>query len=705
MPDSSDSSRYGATSQPLLLLLASVAAVAWLGYVAFAVITDGSFIQSATPRDWVEIMAQAFVPVAACFALVAATRPSSAVAPAPGLQAGDLEASEASFTGLVSRVDLVRSLLARDVDALALSAQTLEANARSSQTLLAGIVSATEVAATSSASLAATLPAAAEAAGAINRSLIESATEARRQTDALEAAAKSLVTSSQAVRQEGEATVSALSAAVADLSTRTADLSASSKADLAAIAAEADTAFASTADALQAVREGVAQQSKALATSLAEARATLDLIGGEAARTISRRIEGLAADAATIEARLQAQLLATESLGVQAERSFKLLDARLDHSATTSQAVLDGLTARVQTVTASIASLSEPLRDTRTATSELESGVASLREAALQTIDVLVETLPVRTVEASRAAETMTTELRALASIIDTAHDKAAALADPIAESRQALLQATEGYAAQRQAIEAASLALVVELEQARQLISQVEDQTRDTSLAAATRLVDAMSRVREVAQQTAGTMRETLDNVIVEARDSLATAADAAMRQSFAGPILAQAREAEAIAQTASERTAASMAALAATLKLLDARASERTSSLEQASVRDLQAASTLLTDRLASKAISIASALGKPMSDADWAQWRRGERSMFNRRAISLLDKRDAKALKEMVANDHEFADAARQFTADFEALIARLSPSPDSPVASALLSSDPGRLAAALIEILEN
>ncbi len=695
----------GPDSSPLALLIASVASLAWLVYVAFATLSDGNFLLAAGPRDWVALVAQASVPVAACFAIVAALRRTPPAAPALGVASEVLEESEARFTGLVSRVDSVRALLARDLDAVSGTTQALEASARTSQALLADIVSATQAAAASGESLAASLPQSAEAAAAINRALQDAGAEAGRQTEAVGAAAQRLLESSENMRGQGETVVAALSEALAGLSRRASETGSEGRTMLAGVMADADAAFATTADALLSMREGVAQQSQALAASLAEARATLDLIGGDAARAVGRRLEGLASQAESIEARLQAQIATAELLGTQAERSFKLLDARLTHSADTSQSTLDSLGTRIQTVTATMSALVEPLRETRAATAELESGVASLRESALQTVDILAETLPVRTVEASKAADTMTTELRALASIIDEAHAKAAALADPIAHSRAALLEATEGYAAQRIAIETAGQALVVELEQARQLISQVEDQTRDTSLAAASRLVDAMTRVREVAQQTAGTMRETLDGVIGEARASLATAADTAMRQSFAGPIVAQAREAETIAQAASERTAASMAALAGTLKLLDSRASERSASLEEAASRDLLAAATLLTDRLASKAVSIASALGKPMTDADWAQWRSGERSMFNRRAISMLEKRESRAVKALLASDPEFADAARHYTADFDALVARMGQSPHSPVASALLSSEPGRLAAALIEVLED
>jgi len=92
----------------------------------------------------------------------------------------------------------------------------------------------------------------------------------------------------------------------------------------------------------------------------------------------------------------------------------------------------------------------------------------------------------------------------------------------------------------------------------------------------------------------------------------------------------------------------------------------------------------------------------MGKPMSDADWTAWRKGERSLFNRRALSLLEKREARALKEQIAADPELGETVRHYTADFAALLARTG---DAGLAPALLSSDAGRLAAALIEVLED
>jgi hypothetical protein len=243
----------------------------------------------------------------------------------------------------------------------------------------------------------------------------------------------------------------------------------------------------------------------------------------------------------------------------------------------------------------------------------------------------------------------------------------------------------------------------LVELQQARTLIGELEQQTRDTSLSATTRLVEAMTRVREVATQTTGTVREMLDGVLAEAREALAEAADEAMRRSYAEPIAARAREAEAAASAAAERTASSMAVLASTLKLLEDRSSDRVHQLEEARQEDLLAAASLLTDRLSEAAVSIASALGKPMDAADWAQWRRGERGLFNRRAMALLHRREAKKLKGLVASDPDFARSARYFTVAFDSLVRRFEA--EIPVlATALQGSDQGRLAAALSEVLE-
>ncbi|MFQ3595470.1 MAG: hypothetical protein SNJ63_05105, partial [Sphingomonadaceae bacterium] len=118
----------------------------------------------------------------------------------------------------------------------------------------------------------------------------------------------------------------------------------------------------------------------------------------------------------------------------------------------------------------------------------------------------------------------------------------------------------------------------------------------------------------------------------------------------------------------------------------------------------RSLVSASALLTDRLAGEAVSIASALGRPMDDEDWKRWRQGERGLFKRRALSLLERQEAREVRALLERDPDFAEAARRYSAGFEALLERLEAGPGRGLAALLRDSDSGRLAAALTEVLE-
>jgi hypothetical protein len=196
---------------------------------------------------------------------------------------------------------------------------------------------------------------------------------------------------------------------------------------------------------------------------------------------------------------------------------------------------------------------------------------------------------------------------------------------------------------------------------------------------------------------------------VIEEARQGLAGAAGEATRSAFIEPIEAHARQAAAIATAASntareaaERTAAGMAALAATTRALDARVTETDTRLSRASAEAMAATAALLNDRLAAAAIDLSAAMGKPMSDADWAAWNRGERGMFSRRTVGLLDKADRGRIGNLAAANPDFASAARRYVGDYDALLARLAIDPRGDALTAMLrDTATGRLASALAE----
>lgn len=687
------------TSIRTSFLVVSLLSVLWLVFGIWSMANEGMAISNLSQA--LQAMAILLTPIAALYALASALNNRERL---PTLRAPDsIEETESRLSGVATRIEALRGSLANELEGLGTAAAALEAQSKSAHKLVQDLAAASTGAAEASRSLESIVPQAVRAADTLRQTLVESGAEAQAQASRSEAAARALTDGLQALGTRGEATSASLGQALAQLEAQAERGRTQSEAGIRAIRGETDSLFEVLENTLVAKRDALSKQGDTLVQQLTDAYARLEALANASADGLAQRLDALGKQAEAIEGRLKAQASSTEALAASGERAFQLLDARLAHSSETSRTSLDRLSTRVQEVSSELNRLTQPLKDTQGAAQELETAVVSLKETALQTVDVLGQTIPERTVDAARAADSLSAELQTLVRAIDDAHSRALSLAEPVAATQSVLDKASAAYSNQRDAIEAAGQALVAELQQARTLIGEVEEQTRDTSLSAATRLVDAMTRVREVATQTTGTMREMLDGLLAEARESLGSAADEAMKRSYAEPVARHAREAEAAAASAAERTAGSMAALANTLKLLEDRTTDRVGKFEAAQQADLLAAASLLTDRLSQSSVSIASALGRPMDDADWAQWRKGERGMFNRRALSLLEKRETKELKSLLESDGEFARSARDYSAAFDALVRRFEGQAPS-LAAALQGSDQGRLAAALSEALE-
>lgn len=653
----------------------------------------------------VERPGAAWLPVIAFFVAAGAAsladRPAKAGRPDP---AADPEAALARLDGAAARVAELRAALAADLRSIAEATATLAAQIGAARDELAETTRAAGALGENARALGTTLAAASASAEELGRGLQSARLDAEAGAQAILGLAERIAAARAAETRDAGEALARLEVLLEAIAARAAETRAQLAEESGAIEASARIALAETGRAAALLGETVEAQAAALAAQAVEARRTLEQLGSEASQQVGRRLEALARAAEDVEARLARQLAATEAIGTSAERAFQLLDARLDHSASVSAETLEKMAGRVQAVHGGIDSMLVPLRAAREALLELETATDRLAEGTQAVLARLATEMPERAAAVAEMARAMDGEIAVALDRLERAAASAEALPGPIRESQAAFEAAALGFERQRESVKIAGEALVVELEQARQLIAEVEQATEATSLAAATRLVDAMTRVREVAQQTTGTLREMLAGVIGEARESLAHVADEAMRRSFAGPIAEQAGEAAEAARAAAERTAASMAALAATIVRLEGRASSTRVDLEEAAQRELAAAAAFLGDQLASASVSIASALGQPMSDEDWTRWRKGERTMFQRRAVRLLDKADRARLQTLIAQNPAFADAARAYTAGFDALLARFERAGAPGVATALLDSDSGRLAAALTEALE-
>ena len=111
------------------------------------------------------------------------------------------------------------------------------------------------------------------------------------------------------------------------------------------------------------------------------------------------------------------------------------------------------------------------------------------------------------------------------------------------------------------------------------------------------------------------------------------------------------------------------------------------------------------LLTESLNSTAIDVTKILSNDVADTDWATYLKGDRGIFTRRAVQLLDNGQARDILSAYETDGEFRAHVNRYIHDFEAMLRGvLSGRDGSAVGVTLLSSDIGKLYVALAQAIE-
>lgn len=140
----------------------------------------------------------------------------------------------------------------------------------------------------------------------------------------------------------------------------------------------------------------------------------------------------------------------------------------------------------------------------------------------------------------------------------------------------------------------------------------------------------------------------------------------------------------------------------LAANLERRVAQARERA---EEQVDNDFARRMALITDSLNSNAIDIAKALSADVSDTAWAAYLRGDRGIFTRRAVNLIDNAEARQISQLFENDFEFREHVSRYIHDFEAMLRQLLATRDGhALGVTMLSSDMGKLYVALAQGIE-
>jgi hypothetical protein len=136
-----------------------------------------------------------------------------------------------------------------------------------------------------------------------------------------------------------------------------------------------------------------------------------------------------------------------------------------------------------------------------------------------------------------------------------------------------------------------------------------------------------------------------------------------------------------------------------------LERRVADARDSAQDKADNDFARRMAVIADTLQSEAVDIAKVLDSDVADTSWAAYLRGDRGIFTRRAVKLLDATEARQILQLYESDSSFQTHVNRYIHDFEAMLRIILATRDGHAVSVtLLSSDMGKLYVALAQAIE-
>ncbi len=706
--------------------LAIIAALGWIAaatWLALPTVTEGM-----ASLALLQLIAAACVPLVLIAVLwLLAMRRSTAEARRFGATAQAMRAEAAALEAMLASVS---ARLAANRDALAEQTAAIQAMGDRAADRLGALSQgmANEVArADAQARTYAEAVSGAQAAlGVLLASLPRAQTETRDMAQAIEAAglqageqAAALGAQLAALAEQGRTADQVTGDAAQKLAAHIARMEATSEtagARLLAVTGDMSSAVDAlldrTAGAIDEARKGIAAQGDAMTAMLEANQAALDRAGRDTVEALGERIGTVEQAIDRIAARLTTERAAGDALVRELDEAFRSIEARVDAFHVSGIERNQTLAASISALGGSADAMTEALGTGETMARKVintaEDLLTSLDAAAREIDETLPEALARldARITASRAVVAgAKPELLALVTAAESTHDAIEAIAQVIQGQRTTLDQLSkllnESLATGRERAQAIGVTL-----------DETIGRTHDFAEEAAPRLVEALLRVRDSAATAAERARETLTSVIPEAAGMIEEASTQAMQRALGDAIERQLTEiaaaserAVAAAGRAADRLEAKLAAIGETSALVDARIDEARDERDRAETEGFGRRASLLIEALNSASIDITKSFSADVADSAWAAYLKGDRGVFTRRAVRLLDAAESRDIARMHDSDAAFREQVNRYIHDFESMLRGVLAQRDgASMGVTLLSSDMGKLYVALAQAIE-
>jgi hypothetical protein len=452
--------------------------------------------------------------------------------------------------------------------------------------------------------------------------------------------------------------------------------------------------------------------SQAISGSIAQASGDVDILFARSNAQIQanladlrRALGNIHAQSEQEEARIQAMVAAISAHIQTSAAQISEVDR-----AATEQTVQ--LALAVSALNESTRSVGDALADNQTVTANLldqsdkligSLGVANLEIS--QNIPAAMDNVRFRMTEGIEQVKSALSNAITLGSMSDMMLEKLNTTAELIATQQVAvgalMAESDAHFAARHEQVDALGAAL----KQTQALLEDMAGEAND-------RLVTSLLRVRETTRAAAESSRKILDDELAHIADqlteqnrvALANALDAQVASMNDAVQEAIARNIE-LSETAASLVVKQLSELNDMTTSLESRIADTKDSFETIQDDSFARRMVVLTESLNSTAIDVSKILSNDVTDTAWAAYLKGDRGIFTRRAVRLLDSHEAKIIAKHYADDGEFREHVNRYVHDFEGIMRLLLSTRDgNAIGVTLLSSDIGKLYVALAQAIE-
>ncbi len=241
--------------------------------------------------------------------------------------------------------------------------------------------------------------------------------------------------------------------------------------------------------------------------------------------------------------------------------------------------------------------------------------------------------------------------------------------------------------------------------------LAELEASSDRISVHTRTELQNAIEELLEASRVAFATLESSAEDVVGKAAQKLGEVASETVQRTML------ANSADAISKIEEATGKAADAGRSTTQQLRDqlAKVNELANNLEQRAVRarelaeervdnDFARRMALITESLNSNAIDISKAFSSEVSDSAWASYLKGDRGIFTRRAVRLVENSEARDIVDLYERDDEFREHVSRYIHDFEGMLRTLLSTRDgNALGVTVLGSDMGKLYVALAQAI--